>query len=534
MKVCPVCGEVYRPDAARCLAHDVRLRAWREPTTDTQLGVVTDVELSAAPPDEVVGLAETPRAETPGEGRAPAPVRGRMLGGRYRLGRQLGVGGYGAVFAAEDLLTHDRVAIKVLTPAASQCAELVTRFHREAIAASRARHPHIVDIADFDVDDDGGHYIVMERLDGRDLAAAIEEAIEDGGRLAPARALVIAAQCARGLAAAHRVGVLHRDLKPANVFLVQRPDGGESVKIIDFGISKLTRAAGDYTDVTSSSKVVGTPAYMAPEQACGNPLDARADVYALGVMLFEMLVGERPFTGRSPIEILTRHLRAPRVPPSASRPELAACPGLDALVLRALAAAPDARFRTMEELGDAILACLRAIDPEAAEHATEITGELTATEDAAAAGAAARARRAWRGLGLGLAAIAVTVTLAVTTWGGEDDGPAVPAAATEREPAPAAAPAAPAPGAVATAAGAARDPGVTPGPSADAGPEPVPPAEVAREPVAEVAADAGAAPARPDAGRRAAPARATSRVLPARRPPRPAPSGAAALGVEEW
>ena len=178
-----------------------------------------------------------------------APKPGDLIGGRYRLGRELGVGGYGVVFAAEDQLTGDRVAIKVLAPSATANAESLTRFHREAIATSRIRHPHIVDVADFDVDGDGGHFIVMEYLDGRDLS----EALADDGPLAPARALAIASQCARGLAAAHRVGVLHRDLKPANIYLVRRPDGGEAVKIIDFGVSKLTQLAGDYTDVTSAS-----------------------------------------------------------------------------------------------------------------------------------------------------------------------------------------------------------------------------------------------------------------------------------------
>jgi eukaryotic-like serine/threonine-protein kinase len=451
MKVCLVCGEASRRHPVPCLAHDVPLRPWNETSTDTPLEAVTDVDGHAQVTDTPHGvlvvakesrapwptpapLAETP--PVPGEddpGRARAPGPGRLLGDRYRLSRQLGIGGYGAVFAAVDRVTGERVAIKVLTPAASQCAEMITRFYREAIAASRARHPHIVDVADFGVDDDGRHYLVMEHLAGSDLA----EVLAGARRLPPARALVIAAQCARGLAAAHRVGVLHRDLKPANVFLVWRTTGDESVKIIDFGISKLTRAAGDYTDVTSASHVVGTPCYMSPEQARGATLDERTDVYALGVMLFEMLVGDRPFTGRSPIEILAKHRDAPRVSPSARRPELAACPGLDALVLRALAAAPAGRFRSMEEFGEAILACLCAIDPAAARHATEITGELVEPRSAAARAAPPR-RPGLRPLGLALAATALA-TLAVAWWprgGGnplEDD----PAMATARSATPA-------------------------------------------------------------------------------------------------
>jgi serine/threonine protein kinase len=400
-----------------------------------RLGTVMGEISGGAPSSDAgaaLGLAPTPRVEvSAGLARERAPTVARVLGGRYRLGRHLGAGGYGAVYAAEDTITGERVAIKVLSPAASQNQELIIRFHREAIAASRVRHPHIVTIADFDVDEDDGHFIVMEHLDGRDLSQTLAEARP----LAPVRALTIAAQCARGIAAAHRVGVLHRDLKPANVFLVRRDGGGETVKVIDFGISKLTPLAGDYTDVTSGSKVVGTPSYMSPEQARGAVLDARTDVYALGVMLFEMLVGERPFTGRSPIEILGNHMSAPRVPPSTLRAELAAWPGLDALVLRALSPHPEQRFASMEVLGDALVACLRAIAPDAAEHATEPTGEQTdrarlARDRAPATSVVSRGapRLRW----LGIAAAVIAASIATVGWWARDR---VPATASHRAPA---------------------------------------------------------------------------------------------------
>jgi serine/threonine-protein kinase len=336
---------------------------------DVGLAIVTPFRLKRRKGDSLAH-APTPLVEiSAGLERERASLASRILGGRYRLGRQLGAGGYGAVFAAEDTISGERVAIKVLSPAASQSHELVIRFHREAIAASRVRHPHIVNVADFDIDDDDGHFIVMEHLDGRDLAQTLAEVRP----LPPLRALTIAAQCARGLAAAHRVGVLHRDLKPANVFLVRKEDGGETVKVIDFGISKLTPVAGDYTDLTSSSKVVGTPSYMSPEQARGAELDARTDVYALGVMLFEMLVGERPFSGRSPIEIIGNHMSAPRFAPSRLRAELADYPGLDDLVLRAIAPAREQRFASMAAFADALIACIEAVAPEGAAHATEPT-----------------------------------------------------------------------------------------------------------------------------------------------------------------
>ncbi len=431
MRVCPECGEVYPDRVPRCRVHARALRPWidgSDPGTFTDVevrgrAVVTPFKVARSegtdPVSGEVRRSDTPRALGSTElARMRTPGRGLVLGQRYRLSRQLGVGGYGAVFAADDQLTGDRVAVKVLSPAATTSAELVTRFHREAIATSRVRHPHIVQVADFDVDTDGSHFMIMECLDGRDLA----EALASERRLPPGRALVIAAQCARGLAAAHRVGVLHRDLKPSNVFLVRRSDGDESVKIIDFGISKLTRAAGDYTNVTSASSVVGTPSYMAPEQARGEELDARCDVYALGVVLFEMVVGARPFAGPDPLATLVAHARAPRVAPSVLRPELAGCPGLDALVVRAIAAERSRRFDSMDELCEAILACLRAIDPAAAENVTAITGELTRPETMPSASELTRARAAgWRrGVGLALGAVAIATVAAVGVWRRED------------------------------------------------------------------------------------------------------------------
>lgn len=387
---------------------------------------IGEIHAAPGPRDGVHGLAlaPTPRVELSARlARAGTSSSGRILGGRYRLGRQLGAGGYGAVFAAEDTLTGERVAIKILAPGASLNQELVVRFHREAIAASRVRHPHIVNVADFDVDEDDGHYIVMEHLDGCDLA----QLLANEGRFAPVRALTIAAQCARGLAAVHRVGVLHRDLKPANVFVVKREEGRETVKVIDFGISKLTPIAGDYTDVTSASKVVGTPSYMAPEQARGKPLDARADVYALGVMLFEMLTGERPFGGRSPLEILGNSLSAPRVAPSTLRAELAGCPGLDALVLRAISAAADQRFPSMDCFADAILDCLRAIAPDAVTHATEPTRDR-AISSPPVADDDATTSVVWRFVPrprwLVATAIAIIAIVAVVGWMSRDRTPA--------------------------------------------------------------------------------------------------------------
>jgi Protein kinase domain len=509
VRLCPICGEVYPDQADRCRAHDTPLRAWTEvddaPTAvrsevggdsafaDTpQVGELTDPEVPLyAAPTPAGSVVVDPSLVV----AAPRPPR--ILGDRYRLGAHIGIGGYGVVFDAHDQRLDKRVAIKILSPAVAEDAEILGRFKREAMAASRVRHECIVDVTDFDIEPAGTSFIVMELLDGSDLS----EVIAAEGALAPERALAIAAQCASGLAAAHRERILHRDLKPANIFLVRSASRPDFVKIIDFGIAKITNADGDYSSVTSASKVVGTPFYMPPEQARGLPLDGRTDVYALGIILFEMLTGERPFTGASALEILTNAATRPRVAPSSLRPELAGTPGLDELVLGAIAIDRTRRFASMERFGAAILACLadisttrvvglpaigpvdagagvaprrrvrrsrdgtERVDPAKPSTLESSSGEVTGVRHA-------RVRRRWP-LVLGAGAI---VTAAAALWlvrgrGGD--------AATTGAPPPPPAAARPAP--------------VAPAPVA---PAPVAPAPVAPAPVpTPVAADAPATPA---------------------------------------
>ena len=374
MKLCPTCGEVYPDQSTECRAHNIVLHDWVD-ATDTHTSSPTVVDdhgraaLDAAhmmrvgeltEPELHLGAATPPNTNIAIDPslfiQSEKPCR--VLGGRYRLGEHIGIGGYGAVFDAYDERLDKRVAVKILSPAVTQDAEVVARFEREAIAASRVRHECIVDVTDFDVDPAGTSFIVMEYLDGSDLS----DVIDDDGPLEPARALAIAAQCASALTAAHASGILHRDLKPANIFLVSSPSRSDFVKIIDFGISKITNADGHYSNVTSASKVVGTPFYMPPEQARGQKLDGRTDVYALGIILFEMLTDERPFIGASALEILTNAMNNPRVAPSTRRPELGDIAGIDDLVLGAISVDRNKRFDSMEAFGEAIMACLSNLD----------------------------------------------------------------------------------------------------------------------------------------------------------------------------
>ena len=263
---------------------------------------------------------------------------GRAVG-NYVVTRQIGQGGMGAVYLAEHRTLGRRVAVKVLLPAAGANPELVRRFFHEAKAATEIRSPHIVDVLDFGQLDDGTSYLVMEWLEGRTLAAALRS----DGPFAPARAARVVRQIAKALSAAHARGIVHRDLKPDNVFLTAVDEDPEFVKVLDFGIAKLTGAV----DVrTQTGALLGTPYYMAPEQCEGRPVDARADVYALGVIAYELLAGRPPFAGKTLTEIIVGHLSTP--PPSlrARVPGLPAA--LEAAVMQALAKSADERFARVD------------------------------------------------------------------------------------------------------------------------------------------------------------------------------------------
>ncbi len=266
--------------------------------------------------------------------------------GNYKLTAKLGEGGMGTVFLAEHPVIGSKVALKAIHPDYARNPEIVSRFVNEARAVNQIGHDHIVDIHDFGTTAAGDFYFIMEYLHGEMLSD------KRGRQLAfpPARALKIVAQIADALSASHQEGVIHRDLKPDNIFLITRDGRPDFVKVLDFGLAKLTHGSGAlqaYT--TDAGLVMGTPHYMSPEQCEGRAeLDHRSDIYSLGVILFELLTGAVPFTGEGFGEVMAKHMALP--PPAARKfvPELPLT--LDAILSRALAKDPGARFQTMAEL----------------------------------------------------------------------------------------------------------------------------------------------------------------------------------------
>jgi serine/threonine protein kinase len=278
---------------------------------------------------------------------------GAEVDGRYRVLELIGEGGMGKVYLAEHVEIGKRVALKVLHPSYSRMPDLVERFRREARAASKIGHPNIVDVTDSGTTTDGSVYFVMEYLEGVELGSIIERE----GAIDVARALRISSQICRALAAAHAQGIVHRDLKPENVFLVTRDGAADVVKVLDFGIAKTTEAeAARERRLTSPGMAMGTPEYMAPEQAAGRPADSRCDVYALGAIMYEMVTGVPPYTGDNFMEILTKKATLDPTPPILVRPDLPA--QVSDLVMTAMARNPDTRPQTMETLEYELNKCL--------------------------------------------------------------------------------------------------------------------------------------------------------------------------------
>jgi beta-lactam-binding protein with PASTA domain/tRNA A-37 threonylcarbamoyl transferase component Bud32 len=287
----------------------------------------------------------------------------QVFGGRYELQRHIARGGMADVYLARDVMLDRPVALKVLFPELSRDRSFVDRFRREAQAAANLSHPNIVSVFDYG-EEEGYSFIVMEFIDGRPLS----QVIRADGPLDPERAAEIGAAAADALFCAHRSGVVHRDVKPGNVLI----DSMGHVKVADFGIA---RATDTDQDLTQTGSVMGTATYISPEQATGDRVDPRSDVYSLGVVLYEMVVGRPPFQADSTMAIALKHVNELPPPPSALKPDVP--PEIEAIIVHSLAKDPDERYATAEQQKDDLLRFIHG-KPVAAPL---VAGAMTAADE---------------------------------------------------------------------------------------------------------------------------------------------------------
>ena len=323
MKVCPSCKAEYSGGEVFCPLDATRL------TTPSQMA------------------EDRPRDSD--------PLVGTVLNDRYQIRGPIGHGGMGIVYEALHVVLEKRVALKVLRDDFSRRPDVVERFRQEAKSASRIGHEHIVDISDFGETPRGQSYFVMEFLEGEDLANVLarERVVE------PRRAVRIILQCCHALGSAHAKGIVHRDMKPENIFLTQREGRPDFVKIVDFGIAKMSDievAGGPGRKLTKTGMIFGTPEYMSPEQAGGRPLDHRVDIYALGIILYEMLTGKVPFVADTFMGILSKHMFDEV--PSLSKVGVDVPPELEAAISTALHKDPEERFYTAADFAEALASAM--------------------------------------------------------------------------------------------------------------------------------------------------------------------------------
>ncbi len=350
---CPTCGTLY-PDGARFCT--------RDGSKLTQLAGAAPAAAPAtpaAPPPKPAAPAAPPpggRATSARGKDGPATasgashhanMAGKVLDRRYHIVRKVGEGGMSYVYLAHDVATQERYAIKILSPALSKDENAMARLRREAALGIRLAHPNVCHIVRMGETEDGLVYVVMPYVEGEILSdrnyrvgkTSIEDAVKFIGEIAD------------GLHIAHKLTIIHRDLKPENIMVCKRADGIEYAVVMDFGLAKERKAGGELQKLTATGIILGTPEFMSPEQLRGKTLDPRTDIYSLTLMTYEMLTGKLPFEGKNQQEMMIARLRSDPIPARTRRPDLPE--GVDKVLLKGMARAPEDRYQTAPEFAQA-------------------------------------------------------------------------------------------------------------------------------------------------------------------------------------
>jgi len=277
------------------------------------------------------------------------PNIGKILKNQYRIVELLGQGGMGSVYKGVNIPLRQDVAVKIMEPVIRKQLQQVKRFHVEALATSKLRHPNTVRVFDFGQEDDSTLFLVMEFLEGRTL----ESVLSNKDRFSCKRALKIFKMVMGSLTEAHSYGIVHRDIKPSNLMLIDMPGAHDFVKVVDFGIAKILQAEGIESGLTKTGMIVGSPEYMSPEQIGGKQVDARTDLYSMGVVMFHMLTGHPPYTGDTPITVMVKQGTEP-LPPFPADVLQEMPDGLDELLRKMTEKAPDRRPESAQKVLEAL------------------------------------------------------------------------------------------------------------------------------------------------------------------------------------
>ena len=289
----------------------------------------------------------------PPETAGSDPLVGRTVNDRYRIVGAIGHGGMGRVYKALQSPLDRVVALKILGAGHDRDPNFYKRFFLEASVTAKLTHPNTITLYDYGRTEDGIFFIAMEYLDGRTLSQAMQQ----DGALGQERVIHVAQQICRSLREAHGLGIIHRDLKPANVMLLRQQDDHDFVKVLDFGLVKFFHGENPDGDITNAGTFMGSPHYIAPEQARNQNPDQRCDIYSLGILLYQMVTGKVPFTAANPVDIILKHLHEAPAPPRTARPDLDIDAQLEQIVLRCMAKDRAERFQSMDEL----LVALKAV-----------------------------------------------------------------------------------------------------------------------------------------------------------------------------